>query len=220
MAKKKKNRKARRLHRKSLENSKLLKQQEQEPLTPKRTSNHKKVQEQEKEKEVKQMDNLIPRNLKVEYDKETNKNIIIDTETGVVLDKVELNGYDYDDGYKEEYKKFHSEFFEDAKYQDYSYADGVISSFFDYLKDVPHAIRIRVQQLVLKAKTEQGAEQVAYALNHCEDLWDICVRHKFASDDIIADFATQFLNYLPNASTQWVKDTMEEFEYHEGINEF
>lgn len=220
MAKKKKNRKARRLHRKSLENSKLLKQQEQEPLAPKRTSNHKTVQEQEKEKEVKQMDNLIPRNLKVEYDKKTNKNIIIDTETGEVLDKVELNGYDYDDDYKEEYKKFHSEFFEDVKYQDYSYAEGVISSFFDYIKDIPHAIRLRVEQLVLKAKIEQGADQVAYALNHCEDLWDICVRHKFASDDIISDFATQFLNHLPNASTQWVKDAMDIMEYHEGIYDF
>lgn len=220
MAKKKKNRKARRLHRKSLENNQLFKQQEKETLTPKRTSNHKKEQEQEKEKVVGTMGDLIPKKLRIEYDKNTKQNIIIDTETGEVLDKVKPNGYDYDDDYKERYKNFHSEFFEDAKYQDYSYAEGVISSFFDYIKDVPHAIRIRVEQLVLKAKTEQGAEQVAYSLNHCEELWDICVRHKFASDDIIADFATQFLNYLPEASTQWIKDTMDDFEFHEGINDF
>jgi hypothetical protein len=220
MAKKKKNRKARRLHRKSLVNNKPINQEEKEPLTPKRTSNNKKVQEQEKGKVEQTMGDLIPRNLKVEYDKTTNKNIIIDTETGVVLDKVKPNGYNYDDEYKETYKNFHSDFFEDAKWQDYSYAEAVISSFYDYIKDIPHAIRIRVQQLVLKAKTEQGAEQVAYALSKCEDLWDICVRHKFASDDIIADFATQFLNYLPEASTQWVKDTMDEFEFHEGINDY
>ena len=220
MAKKKKDRKARRLQRKSIAFNNLMNQKEKEPLTPKRTSSHKKEQEQEKGKVEETMHNLIPRDLKIEYDKSTKQNVIIDANTGEVVDKVTLNGYDYDDDYKKEYKEFKDEFFKGKINDDYTYSESVIASFFDYIKDIPHKIRIRVEHLVIKARVEQGVESVAYALHQCEDLWDICVRHKFSSDDVLSDFATQFLNYLPEASTQWIKDTMDEFEFHEGINDY
>lgn len=215
----KKNRKQKRLKRKNnkLNNIKKVSQQSVQTSTPKGT----RITKQEKGIEntnIKNDDNnLMPRNIIMEYDENTDETNIIDTETGELLDTFNNKRYTHNNEYRSEYRKFHEQFFENTMEGNLTFANVVIDTFYQDIQKLPKPILRRINNLFNQVAIEQGADQLAYALLSCEDIWEISKSLEFASDKVAQEFSTQFLNYLPQASDRWIKDTMEEFEYNEGI---
>lgn len=98
---------------------------------------------------------------------------------------------------------------------DYFKSNGIIGGFKLELNNIPSRIASKINDLLYKVELEIGTEELAYSLEQqSESILEICIRLAYDSDSVINEFSSSLLNYLPNASEQWKKDTMEEWEMY------
>ena len=144
-----------------------------------------------------------------EIDGETGDILTIDVDTSKIVDikKGTKTQQKRVEKQKENNKQnYNSEYFKSS---------GIIAGFKMELNNIPPRIASKVNDLLYKVELEIGAEELAYALEQqTESILDICIRLAYDSDSVISEFSTSLLNYLPNASEQWKKDTMEEWEMY------
>lgn len=144
-----------------------------------------------------------------EIDSETGDILTIDVDTSKIVDikKGTKSKQKRIEKQKENNKQnYNSEYFKSS---------GIIAGFKMELNNIPPRIASKVNDLLYKVELEIGAEELAYALEQqTESILDICIRLAYDSDSVISEFSTSLLNYLPNASEQWKKDTMEEWEMY------
>ena len=94
--------------------------------------------------------------------------------------------------------------------------DVILNNFYEYLKTFPVKLTARISQFVKKLEKEIGRNEVATALQNMPmKFHEILAMVNYSSDQADALFCTQLLEYLPNASEQYKKDAMEQFEYYE-----
>ena len=144
-----------------------------------------------------------------EIDSETGDILTIDVDTSKVVDIKK--------GTKSKQKRIEKqkETNKEKYNSDYFKSNGIIAGFKMELNNIPPRIASKVNDLLYKVELEIGAEELAYALEQqTESILDICIRLAYDSDSVISEFSTSLLNYLPNASEQWKKDTMEEWEMY------
>ena len=102
---------------------------------------------------------------------------------------------------------------------DYFKSNGIIGGFKLELNNIPSRIATKINDLLYKVELEIGTEELAYSLEQqSESILEICIRLAYDSDSVINEFSSSLLNYLPNASEQWKKDTMEEWEMYSNWN--
>ena len=144
-----------------------------------------------------------------EIDNETDDILTIDVDSSKVVDikKGTKSKQKRVEKQKENNKQnYNSEYFKSS---------GIIAGFKMELNNIPPRIASKINDLLYKVELEIGAEELAYALEQqTESILDICIRLAYDSDSVISEFSTSLLNYLPNASEQWKKDTMEEWEMY------
>ena len=94
--------------------------------------------------------------------------------------------------------------------------DVILNNFYEYLKTFPVKLTARISQFVKKLEKEVGSNEVATALQNMPmKFHEILAKVNYSSDQADDLFCTQLLEYLPNASEQYKKDAMEQFEYYE-----
>lgn len=94
--------------------------------------------------------------------------------------------------------------------------DVILNNFYEYLKSFPVKLTAKIRQFVKKLEMEIGKNEVATALQKMPmKFHEILEMVNYSSDQADEVFRTQLLEYLPNASVQYKKDAMEQFEYYE-----
>lgn len=94
--------------------------------------------------------------------------------------------------------------------------DVILNNFYEYLKTFPRKLTARISQLVKKLENEIGKNEVATALQNMPmKFHEILEQVGYDSGKAIDEFSSQLIDYLPNASEQYKKDAMEEYEYYE-----
>lgn len=95
--------------------------------------------------------------------------------------------------------------------------DVMLNNFYEYLKSFPVKLTAKIRQFVKKLEMEIGKTEVATALQNMPmKFHEILAMVNYSSDQADDVFRSQLLEYLPNASDQYKKDAMEQFEYYEG----
>ena len=95
--------------------------------------------------------------------------------------------------------------------------DVILNNFYEYLKSFPVKLTAKIRQFVKKLEMEIGKNEVATALQNMPmKFHEILEMVNYSSDQADEVFRSQLLEYLPNASEQYKKDAMEQFEYYEG----
>ena len=95
--------------------------------------------------------------------------------------------------------------------------DVILNNFYEYLKSFPVKLTAKIRQFVKKLEKEIGRNEVATALQNMPmKFHEILEMVNYSSDQADEVFRSQLLEYLPNASEQYKKDAMEQFEYYEG----
>lgn len=144
-----------------------------------------------------------------EIDSETGDILTIDVDTSKVVDikKGTKSKQKRIEKQKENNKQnYNSEYFKSS---------GIIAGFKMELNNIPPRIASKINDLLYKVELEIGTEELAYALEQqTESILEICIRLAYDSGAVLQEFSTSLLNYLPNASEQWKKDTMEEWEMY------
>lgn len=144
-----------------------------------------------------------------EIDSETGDILTIDVDTSKIVDikKGTKSKQKRIEKQKENNKeKYNSEYFKSS---------GIIAGFKMELNNIPPRIASKINDLLYKVELEIGTEELAYSLEQqTESILEICIRLAYDSDAVLQEFSTSLLNYLPNASEQWKKDTMEEWEMY------
>ena len=94
--------------------------------------------------------------------------------------------------------------------------DVILNNFYEYLKTFPVKLTAKIRQFVKKLEREIGRNEVATALQNMPmKFHEILEMVHYSSDQAEDVFRSQLLEYLPNASEQYKKDAMEQFEYYE-----
>lgn len=144
-----------------------------------------------------------------EIDNETGDILSIDVDTGEVVDikKGTKSKQKRVEKQKENNKQnYNSEYFKSS---------GIIAGFKMELNNIPPRIASKINDLLYKVELEIGTEELAFALEQqTESILEICIRLAYDSGAVLQELSTSLLNYLPNASEQWKKDTMEEWEMY------
>ena len=97
-----------------------------------------------------------------------------------------------------------------------SYSLTVIDNLRLELSKYKSEIKDKILALINQLITQQGAEDVAYSLNKMnENFFTALYRAHFDSDSAIQNFSTTLIENLPEASEQYKKDLMDEFENEE-----
>lgn len=144
-----------------------------------------------------------------EIDNETGDILTIDVDTGEVVDI--KKGTKSEQNRIEEEKENNKENYN----SDYFKSNGIIGGFKIELNNIPYRIASKINDLLYKVELEIGTEELAFALEQqTESILEICIRLAYDSDSVMEEFSSSLLNYLPNASEQWKKDTMEEWEMY------
>lgn len=144
-----------------------------------------------------------------EIDNETGDILSIDVDTGEVVDikKGTKSKQKRVEKQKENNKQNYN--------SDYFKSNGIIGGFKLELNNIPSRIASKINDLLYKVELEIGTEELAYSLEQqSESILEICIRLAYDSDSVLEEFSSSLLNYLPNASEQWKKDTMEEWEMY------
>ena len=95
--------------------------------------------------------------------------------------------------------------------------DVILNNFYEYLKSFPVKLTAKIRQFVKKLEMEIGKNEVATALQNMPmKFHEILEMVNYSSDQADEVFRSQLLEYLPNASEQYKRDAMEQFEYYEG----
>ena len=144
-----------------------------------------------------------------EIDNETGDILTIDVDSGEVVDikKGTKSKQKRVEKQKENNKQNYN--------SDYFKSNGIIGGFKLELNNIPSRIASKINDLLYKVELEIGTEELAYSLEQqSESILEICIRLAYDSDSVINEFSSSLLNYLPNASEQWKKDTMEEWEMY------
>lgn len=90
--------------------------------------------------------------------------------------------------------------------------DNLRAELSKYKTEIKDKILVLINQLI----TQQGAEDVAYALNNMnENFFTSLYRVHFDSNSAIQNFSTSLIENLPEASEQYKKDLMDAFENEE-----
>ena len=148
-----------------------------------------------------------------EIDNETGDILTIDVDTSKVVDikKGTKSKQKRIEKQKENNKQnYNSEYFKSS---------GIIAGFKMELNNIPPRIASKINDLLYKVELEIGTEELAFALEQqTESILEICIRLAYDSGAVLQEFSTSLLNYLPNASEQWKKDTMEEWEMYSNWN--
>ena len=94
--------------------------------------------------------------------------------------------------------------------------DVILNNFYEYLKSFPVKLTAKIRQFVKKLEKEIGRNEVATALQNMPmKFHEILEMVNYSSDQADEVFRSQLLEYLPNASEQYKKDAMEQFDYYE-----
>ena len=94
--------------------------------------------------------------------------------------------------------------------------DVILNNFYEYLKSFPVKLTAKIRQFVKKLEMEIGKNEVATALQNMPmKFHEILEMVNYSSEQADEVFRSQLLEYLPNASEQYKKDAMEQFEYYE-----
>ena len=160
-------------------------------------NNDKKLIDQNKENTIREIDN------------ESGDILTIDVDTGEVVDikKGTKSKQKRVEKQKENNKQNYN--------SDYFRSNGIIGGFKLELNNIPSRIASKINDLLYKVELEIGTEELAYSLEQqSENILQICIRLAYDSDSVMEEFSSSLLNYLPNASEQWKKDTMEEWEMY------
>lgn len=97
-----------------------------------------------------------------------------------------------------------------------SYSLNVIDNLRAELSKYKSGIKDKILALLNQLITQQGAEDVAYALNKMNENFFIALyRVNFDSNSAIQNFSTSLIENLPEASEQYKKDLMDAFENEE-----
>lgn len=97
-----------------------------------------------------------------------------------------------------------------------SYSLTVIDNLRAELSKYKSEIKDKILGLINQLITQQGAEDVAYALNNMnENFFTSLYRAHFDSNSAIQNFSTSLIENLPEASEQYKKDLMDAFENEE-----
>lgn len=97
-----------------------------------------------------------------------------------------------------------------------SYSLNVIDNLRAELSKYKSEIKDKIISLINQLITQQGAEDVAYALNSMNENFFITLyRSHFDSNSAIQNFSTSLIENLPEASEQYKKDLMDAFENEE-----
>lgn len=97
-----------------------------------------------------------------------------------------------------------------------SYSLTVIDNLRGELSKYKSEIKDKILALINQLITQQGAEDVAYALNKMNENFFIALyRVHFDSDSAVQNFSTSLIENLPEASEQYKKDLMDAFENEE-----
>lgn len=144
-----------------------------------------------------------------EIDSETGDILTIDVDTSKIVDikKGTKSKQKRIEKQKENNKQnYNSEYFKSS---------GIIAGFKMELNNIPPRIASKINDLLYKVELEIGTEELAYSLEQqSESILEICIRLAYDSDAVLQEFSSSLLNYLPNASEQWKKDTMEDWEMY------
>ena len=144
-----------------------------------------------------------------EIDNETGDILTIDVDSGEVVDikKGTKSKQKRVEKQKENNKQNYN--------SDYFKSSGIIGGFKLELNNIPSRIASKINDLLYKVELEIGTEELAYSLEQqSESILEICIKLAYDSDSVLEEFSSSLLNYLPNASEQWKKDTMEEWEMY------
>ena len=97
-----------------------------------------------------------------------------------------------------------------------SYSLTVIDNLRAELSKYKSEIKDKIFGLINQLITQQGVEDVAYALNNMnENFFTSLYRAHFDSNSAIQNFSTALIENLPEASEQYKKDLMDAFENEE-----
>ena len=160
-------------------------------------NNDKKLSDKNKENTIREIDN------------ESGDILTIDVDSGEVVDikKGTKSKQKRVEKQKENNKQNYN--------SDYFKSNGIIGGFKLELNNIPSRIASKINDLLYKVELEIGTEELAYSLEQqSESILQICIRLAYDSDSVLEEFSSSLLNYLPNASEQWKKDTMEEWEMY------
>lgn len=148
-----------------------------------------------------------------EIDNESGDILTINVDTGEIVDI--KKGTKSEQNRIEEQKENNKQNYN----SDYFKSNGIIGGFKLELNNIPSRIASKINDLLYKVELEIGTEELAYALEQqTESILEICIRLAYDSDSVMEEFSSSLLNYLPNASEQWKKDTMEEWEMYSNWN--
>lgn len=96
------------------------------------------------------------------------------------------------------------------------YSEIVIQNFKSQILSFPKEISDKIIALINTMIKEQGADGVAYALEHMPmQFYEYINRKGYDSQTSIQEFASDLINYLPEASDVYKEELMEAFEYNE-----
>lgn len=105
---------------------------------------------------------------------------------------------------------------EDDNIMETGFASLEVEGFKQSISGFPKEIADKVIALTDKLIVEQGIEDVAIALENMPyQLHDYLKRNKYDSEATLDEFSSALIEYLPNASEQYKRDLMDDFEYNE-----
>lgn len=92
----------------------------------------------------------------------------------------------------------------------------IIQNFKSQVLHFPKEISDKVISLINTLISEQGIDDVAYALQNMPmQFYEYFNRQGYDSDSAVQEFASTLIEYLPNASDGYKADLMDAFEYNE-----
>lgn len=96
------------------------------------------------------------------------------------------------------------------------FANLEVEGFKQSISTFPKEVYDKVIALIDKMIVEQGIEDVAIALDSMPyQLHDYLNRTKYDSSSALEEFSTALIEYLPDASEQYIRDLMDAFEHNE-----
>lgn len=105
---------------------------------------------------------------------------------------------------------------EDDNIMENGFAYLEVEGFKHSISAFPKDIAGKVISLIDKMVVEQGIEDVAIALESMpHQLHEYLKRTNYDSSSALEEFSSALIEYLPDASEQYIRDLMDAFEYNE-----
>lgn len=97
-----------------------------------------------------------------------------------------------------------------------NFSQVVVDNFNSEIMHYPWEIAKPIVELVNQMVTQNGVDNVAYALEHTpHEFKEVLSHHAYDSDGAIHEYAMQLISYLPDVSDQYKRDLADAFDYNE-----